>query len=82
MRFMNSSKRIPLMGRKRDGRQCRCEAARTALVASPLPDICRSLYAEADALGEKDLDDIVAVIRAIEQRRQPSQWRQHEQIGV
>jgi hypothetical protein len=30
-------------------------------------DICHSLYAEADALGEKDLD-IVAVVRAIEQR--------------
>ena len=43
------------------------EAARTARVASPLLDICHSLYAEADVLGEKDLD-IVAVIRAIEQR--------------
>lgn len=43
------------------------EAARTARVASPLLDICHSLYAEADALGEKDLD-MVAVIRAIEQR--------------
>ena len=64
---MNSSKRIPFMGRNRGGRQCRREAARTARVASPLPDICRSLYAEADALGEKDLD-LVAVIRAIEQR--------------
>jgi 3-hydroxyisobutyrate dehydrogenase len=36
-------------------------------VASPLLDICHSLYAEADALGEKDLD-IVAVVLAIEQR--------------
>jgi 3-hydroxyisobutyrate dehydrogenase len=35
-------------------------------VASPLLDICHSLYAEADALGERDLD-MVAVIRAIEQ---------------
>jgi 3-hydroxyisobutyrate dehydrogenase len=43
------------------------EAARTARVASPLLDICHSLYAEADALGEKGLD-MVAVIRAIEQR--------------
>jgi 3-hydroxyisobutyrate dehydrogenase len=43
------------------------EAARTARVASPLLDICHSLYAEADVLGEKDLD-IVAVIRAIERR--------------
>jgi 3-hydroxyisobutyrate dehydrogenase len=36
-------------------------------VASPLLDICHTLYAETDALGEKDLD-MVAVIRAIEQR--------------
>ena len=43
------------------------EAARTARVASPLLDICHSLYAEADALGQKGLD-MVAVIRAIEQR--------------
>jgi len=43
------------------------EAARTARVASPLLDMCHFLYAEADALGEKDLD-MVAVIRAIEQR--------------
>jgi 3-hydroxyisobutyrate dehydrogenase len=43
------------------------EAARTARVASPLLDICHTLYAETDALGEKDLD-MVAVIRAIEQR--------------
>jgi 3-hydroxyisobutyrate dehydrogenase len=43
------------------------EAARTARVASPLLDICHTLYAETDALGEKDFD-MVAVIRAIEQR--------------
>jgi 3-hydroxyisobutyrate dehydrogenase len=43
------------------------EAALAARVASPLLDICHSLYAEADVLGEKDLD-MVAVIRAIEQR--------------
>ncbi|MHB8815863.1 MAG: NAD(P)-dependent oxidoreductase [Steroidobacteraceae bacterium] len=43
------------------------EAARTAHVASPLLDICHSLYAAADASGEKGLD-MVAVIRAIEQR--------------
>lgn len=43
------------------------EAARTARVASPLLDICHTLYAETDALGRKDLD-MVAVIRAIEQR--------------
>lgn len=43
------------------------EAARTARVASPLLDICHTLYAETDALGKKDLD-MVAVIRAIEQR--------------
>lgn len=64
---MNSSKCIRLVGRNRGARQCRCEAARTARVASPLLDICHSLYAEADALGEKDLD-IVAVVLAIEQR--------------
>jgi len=43
------------------------EAARTAHVASPLLDICHSLYAAVDASGEKDLD-MVAVIRAIERR--------------
>jgi len=43
------------------------EAARTARVASPLLDICHTLYAESGALREKDLD-MVAVIRAIEQR--------------
>jgi 3-hydroxyisobutyrate dehydrogenase len=43
------------------------EAARTAHVASPLLDICHALYAAADASGEKNLD-MVAVIRAIEQR--------------
>jgi len=43
------------------------EAARTARVASPLLDICHTLYAETGALREKDLD-MVAVIRAIEQR--------------
>ena len=43
------------------------EAARTARVASPLLDSCHSLYAEADASGETDLD-MVAVIRTIERR--------------
>ena len=43
------------------------EAARTARVASPLLDICHTLYAETGALRERDLD-MVAVIRAIEQR--------------
>jgi len=43
------------------------EAARTARVSSPLLDMCHTLYAETDALGGKDLD-MVAVIRAIEQR--------------
>jgi 3-hydroxyisobutyrate dehydrogenase len=43
------------------------EAVRTARVACPLLDICHSLYAEADASGEKDLD-MVAVIRTIERR--------------
>jgi len=43
------------------------EAARMARVASPLLDTCHTLYAETDALGKKDLD-MVAVIRALEQR--------------
>ena len=43
------------------------EAARTARVASPLLDICHTLYAETGALREKGLD-MVAVIHAIEQR--------------
>ena len=43
------------------------EAARTARVSSPLLELCHTLYAETDALGGKDLD-MVAVIRAIEQR--------------
>ena len=47
------------------------EAARTARVASPLFDVCHALYAEANALGESDLD-MVAVIRAIERRTAPA----------
>jgi 3-hydroxyisobutyrate dehydrogenase len=43
------------------------EAARDASVASPLMDICLSLYRETEALGLGD-DDMVAVVRAIEQR--------------
>jgi 3-hydroxyisobutyrate dehydrogenase len=43
------------------------QAARRARVASPLLDVCHALYGEANALGVKDLD-MVAVIRAIEQR--------------
>jgi 3-hydroxyisobutyrate dehydrogenase len=43
------------------------EAAREANVASPLLDVCHALYAETLALGLGDAD-IIAVIRAIEQR--------------
>jgi 3-hydroxyisobutyrate dehydrogenase len=43
------------------------EAAREARVASPLIDACFALYGETEALGFGD-DDMVAVIRAIEQR--------------
>jgi 3-hydroxyisobutyrate dehydrogenase len=43
------------------------EAARTARVASPVFDVCHTLYAETHALGDENLD-MVAVIRAIEKR--------------
>jgi 3-hydroxyisobutyrate dehydrogenase len=43
------------------------EAARDASIASPLMDICLSLYRETEALGLGG-DDMVAVVRAIEQR--------------
>lgn len=43
------------------------EAARAAGIASPLIDACFALYGETEALGLGD-DDMVAVIRAIEQR--------------
>jgi len=43
------------------------EAAREARVASPLLDVCHALYAETLALGLGDAD-MIAVIRAIEQR--------------
>jgi len=43
------------------------EAAREAHVASPLLDVCHALYAETLALGLGDAD-MIAVIRAIEQR--------------
>jgi 3-hydroxyisobutyrate dehydrogenase len=43
------------------------EAAREARIASPLIDVCFALYGETEALGLGD-DDMVAVIRAIEQR--------------
>jgi 3-hydroxyisobutyrate dehydrogenase len=43
------------------------EAARAARTASPLLDVCRALYAEADALVDTDFD-MVAVVRAIEKR--------------
>jgi 3-hydroxyisobutyrate dehydrogenase len=43
------------------------EAARDAGMASPLLDVCHALYSETQALGLGD-EDMVAVIRAIEQR--------------
>ena len=43
------------------------EAARQAGIASPLLDVCHALYGETQALGLGDTD-MVAVIRAIEQR--------------
>lgn len=43
-------------------------AARMTGAASPLLDVCRDLYAETVALGHSQ-DDMVAVIRAIEARR-------------
>lgn len=43
------------------------EAAREARVASPLLDVCHALYAETQALGLGSAD-MIAVIRAIEQR--------------
>jgi 3-hydroxyisobutyrate dehydrogenase len=43
------------------------EAAREAGIASPLLDVCHSLYQETQALGLGS-DDMIAVIRAIEQR--------------
>jgi 3-hydroxyisobutyrate dehydrogenase len=43
------------------------EAARAARTASPLMDICYSLYGDTEALGLGN-DDMVAVIRAIEQQ--------------
>lgn len=43
------------------------EAAREAGIASPLIDVCFALYGQAEALGRGD-EDMIAVIRAIEQR--------------
>jgi 3-hydroxyisobutyrate dehydrogenase len=43
------------------------EAARAAGIASPLLDVCHALYAETEALGLGGAD-MVAVIRAIEER--------------
>jgi 3-hydroxyisobutyrate dehydrogenase len=43
------------------------EAAREANIASPLIDVCLSLYAQTETLGLGD-QDMVAVIRAIERR--------------
>ena len=42
-------------------------AVREAGIASPLVDVCHALYAETKALG-LGADDMIAVIRAIEQR--------------
>jgi 3-hydroxyisobutyrate dehydrogenase len=43
------------------------EAARTAGIASPLLDVCHALFGETEALGLGSTD-MIAVIRAIEQR--------------
>ena len=43
------------------------EAARSASIASPLLDVCHSLFSETLALGHGH-EDMVAVLRAIEQR--------------
>jgi 3-hydroxyisobutyrate dehydrogenase len=43
------------------------EAARSATIASPLLDVCHALFGETEALGHGALD-MVAVLRAIEQR--------------
>lgn len=43
------------------------DAAREAGIASPLLDVCHRLFAETDGMGLRS-DDMVAVIRAIEQR--------------
>jgi len=43
------------------------EAAREAGIASPLIDVCFQLYGETEALGLGN-DDMISVIRAIEQR--------------
>ncbi|WP_459676870.1 NAD-binding protein [Acidisoma sp. 7E03] len=43
------------------------EAARAASIASPMMDVCVSLYRETEALGLGD-EDMAAVLRAIEQR--------------
>ena len=43
------------------------EAARSASIASPLLDVCHSLFGETFALGHGH-EDMVAVLRAIEQR--------------
>jgi 3-hydroxyisobutyrate dehydrogenase len=54
------------------------QAAREAHVASPLLDVCHALYAETLALGLGDAD-MIAVIRAIEQRTGPAHDRLHPQ---
>ena len=43
------------------------EAAREAAIASPQMDACLTLYAETEALGLGG-DDMIAVVRAIEER--------------
>ena len=48
------------------------EAAREAGIASPLIEVCHSLYGETQALGLGDAD-MIAVIRAIEQRTAPKE---------
>jgi 3-hydroxyisobutyrate dehydrogenase len=50
------------------------EAARGAGIASPLLDICHALYGETEALGLGQ-QDMVAVVRAIEQRTATARQR-------
>jgi 3-hydroxyisobutyrate dehydrogenase len=50
-----------------DNNRLVAEAARAAGIASPLLDVCHSLYGETLALGHGN-EDMVAVLRAIEQR--------------
>jgi 3-hydroxyisobutyrate dehydrogenase len=56
------------------------EAARQSELASPLLDVCHTLYAETEALGHGQ-SDMVAVIRAIEARTDSSRSRTRRAEG-